>query len=115
MCSIASSACSGDCSVGEVSIEEENRESGVRTPQACNQLQTGLEIWWRLADMRSDQVVQVGVNALLQSRQEGVADFVDFAALVWCCCNNSGRRVVCLGRFQGVFVESLGNIFLTGK
>lgn len=65
--------------------------------------------------MRSDQVVQVSVNTLLQGRQKGVADSVDFATLAWCCSNNASRCAVCFWRFQGVFVESLGNILLTEK
>lgn len=64
------------------------------------------------------KIVQVGVQSLLESREEGVAYPVDLAAFDWDLWGTGsfypgGRG--CLGQFKGVFVEGLRDILVAGE
>ena len=76
------------------------------TSQACNQLKTSLKVWWRFDNVCRDEIVQIGIDLLFQSSQEGIANPINLTILGW---GLSGRYdiVVRLKCLQRILVQGL--------
>jgi hypothetical protein len=90
------------------------------TSEVSDELQAGLKVRGVLADMCGDKVLQVGVDAGLKNRQEGITNCIDLAGFAsklrqgWyggtVRFGNNSRLV--FGDLESIFIKCLRNVLL---